>query len=153
MSCESCGSQCACGSSSEAEERRLDAAVLSQVLLYKNEAVVDRYMRKLKLSRLEALRLFRDVKRFLWMYSISKESISPPLLVDLGWHHFILFTEDYQDFCKEYFGYFIHHRPQKPGEKSDGGASVKRTLDLLRTHFIIAPTGNWRFQEERECGT
>ena len=30
---------------------------------------------------------------------------------DLGWHEFILMTQPYQDFCKEYLSGYIHHLP------------------------------------------
>lgn len=39
--------------------------------------------------------------------SISKEA-------DLLWHQFILFTREYEAFCKENFGEFIHHSPSLP---------------------------------------
>ncbi len=32
--------------------------------------------------------------------------------VDELWHTFLLFTQDYQKFCEECFGRFIHHVPK-----------------------------------------
>lgn len=32
--------------------------------------------------------------------------------IDLLWHSFIEFTEDYQDYCKRTLGKFVHHRPR-----------------------------------------
>jgi hypothetical protein len=35
----------------------------------------------------------------------------PSQVVDELWHEFILYTRDYQDFCKRAFGQFLHHTP------------------------------------------
>jgi hypothetical protein len=35
----------------------------------------------------------------------------PSQVVDELWHEFILFTRDYQDFCRTAFGRFLHHTP------------------------------------------
>ncbi len=35
----------------------------------------------------------------------------PSQVVDVAWHEFILFTREYQNFCKKAFGRFLHHTP------------------------------------------
>ena len=35
----------------------------------------------------------------------------PSQIVDDAWHEFILFTREYETFCKKTFGYFLHHTP------------------------------------------
>jgi len=35
----------------------------------------------------------------------------PSRAVDVLWHEFIVFTQDYQAFCHKAFGEFLHHRP------------------------------------------
>lgn len=35
----------------------------------------------------------------------------PSQVVDIAWHEFILFTRQYQHFCKKAFGRFLHHTP------------------------------------------
>ncbi|MFE0189080.1 glycine-rich domain-containing protein [Streptomyces sp. NPDC058989] len=37
--------------------------------------------------------------------------MTPSRQVDPGWHTFMLHTEAYADWCRENFGYFLHHRP------------------------------------------
>jgi hypothetical protein len=32
--------------------------------------------------------------------------------VDELWHHFILFTPQYQQFCEQVMGFFVHHQPR-----------------------------------------
>jgi hypothetical protein len=148
MSCESCGEKCACSSDSD-----LETSNVIRALHYENEAVIDRYIRKLGLSRRKARILFMEVKRFLCLHALADGPISPPLKVDEGWHHFILFTEDYKEFCEEFFGAFIHHRPRRPNDPPDDGSAKKRTIDSLWEHYRKRPVGIWKFQEKRECGT
>jgi hypothetical protein len=40
-------------------------------------------------------------------------------LIDEGWHEFIMYTRDYSDFCQKFFGRYIHHQPNIPGEAPD----------------------------------
>ena len=35
----------------------------------------------------------------------------PSQAVDLAWHEFILFTKQYETFCTNAFGRFLHHTP------------------------------------------
>ncbi|WDE01678.1 glycine-rich domain-containing protein [Thalassomonas actiniarum] len=35
----------------------------------------------------------------------------PSQVIDVAWHEFILFTRNYQTFCKHAFGRFLHHTP------------------------------------------
>lgn len=35
----------------------------------------------------------------------------PSQVVDVAWHEFILFTRQYQDFCRKGLGRFLHHTP------------------------------------------
>jgi len=35
----------------------------------------------------------------------------PSQVVDVAWHEFILFTRQYDEFCKKAFGRFLHHTP------------------------------------------
>ena len=37
--------------------------------------------------------------------------------IDDMWHTFLMFTEDYANFCERYFGRFIHHSPRDENEK------------------------------------
>ncbi len=41
-----------------------------------------------------------------------KRSVAmPSQAVDVAWHEFILFTHDYEKFCHQSFGHFLHHTP------------------------------------------
>jgi hypothetical protein len=60
---------------------------------------------------------------------------------------FIIFTLDYRDFCEHFFGRFLHHRPSRPTDKPDGGATIRRTMEALKEHFggMQMLSDNWRF--------
>lgn len=48
----------------------------------------------------------------------------PSKVVDLAWHHFILFTKDYEAFCQNAFGRFFHHVPSIKKENEKAGSSM-----------------------------
>src|SRR5262249_7476036 len=127
---------------------RTDALIrpLPEVLAYNNDAVVARYRKDFGISSDDAALLFSDVKRFLWLAAVEGV-VSPPPKIDDGWHTFIIFTADYEQFCQRYFGRFMHHRPQRPGDKPDGGIAARSTVNGVNTHFggFKAMSNNWRF--------
>lgn len=102
---------------------------LKEVLSYQNNYIIQEFLRKhnnkYNLSQDEALLLFDDLKRYLWMtVTVDAEraknegellpdvSISESMvIIDEIWHEFILVTEHYTDFCKDNFGKYIHHPP------------------------------------------
>jgi hypothetical protein len=55
----------------------------------------------------------RGLRQFFIAYLMSgKKFVSMPSVVaDDLWHEFILYTRDYQSFCKRAFGGFLHHTP------------------------------------------
>ncbi len=60
--------------------------------------------------------------------------LRPPPKVDLAWHAFILHTREYADFCERKLGFFLHHKPDAPGEDTAG---TQATLDYLRTRALV----------------
>ncbi|MFH8698789.1 glycine-rich domain-containing protein [Streptomyces chartreusis] len=50
----------------------------------------------------------------------------PSVLVDFGWHAFILHTVDYAEFCERVAGRFVHHVPTGEDEQAPGGAAAAR---------------------------
>lgn len=51
--------------------------------------------------------------------------------VDPGWHAFILHSADYEAFCADVAGRYLHHVPPPPGGSVDD-ATIARTLPALR---------------------
>ncbi|NRR30173.1 hypothetical protein HSX11_08220 [Oxalobacteraceae bacterium] len=51
----------------------------------------------------------------------------PSLVADDLWHEFILYTRNYQQFCQQAFGRFLHHTPAVVLSKGQqGNAGIKR---------------------------
>ncbi len=64
----------------------------------------------------------------------------PSQAADDAWHEFILFTRQYDKFCRNAFGRFLHHTPAEamatPTQASDG---LKRAWRLACAHEQIDP--------------
>ncbi len=43
--------------------------------------------------------------------------LSPSEAVDKGWHNFLMYTQDYAEFCEREAGRFIHHQPADTAEE------------------------------------
>ncbi|HEY1903072.1 MAG TPA: hypothetical protein VGG56_11600 [Terracidiphilus sp.] len=51
-------------------------------------------------------------KRFAALFAVGYTDLNMPMaFVDEVWHTFILFTEEYANFCSCYLGKFLHHKP------------------------------------------
>jgi hypothetical protein len=90
-------------------------ASLDTVLAYRNDDVVDRFCAEWEVERGEAEALFGELLRWLWLCAQPDGphlAITEPLLaLDEMWHTFVLFTADYDRFCRDHFGRFLHHAP------------------------------------------
>jgi hypothetical protein len=122
---------------------------------YQNTAVVARYQKEFGLDKPAAQILFEETKRFLWLCSKCDGPIAPPPAIDNGWHTFIIFTEDYANFCTQHFGCFLHHRPRVHGDPSDGGVIMRRTIAALEQHFggFENLSAAWSYKHIREDGS
>ncbi|GAB6898183.1 glycine-rich domain-containing protein [Kineosporia succinea] len=56
-------------------------------------------------------RIMDQALGFLGTCAVTDRAIGPSDLVDIGWHTFILYTREYQAFCDQVAGRFIHHVP------------------------------------------
>jgi len=62
----------------------------------------------------EQIELVMDTLRsfFLVSYKAKLKPVAmPSQVVDVAWHQFILFTKNYEIFCKKGLGTFLHHTP------------------------------------------
>ncbi|HEY4512831.1 MAG TPA: hypothetical protein VJH63_04265 [Candidatus Paceibacterota bacterium] len=106
---------------------------LNKVMAYQNERLVKTLQRKLNLTRMGAILLFEDLKRFLYLCAIFKNNCAPTPKIDKAWHEFILNTRDYADFNEMQFGLFLHHRPGIPKRKSL--PLIEKTKDNAKKAF------------------
>lgn len=88
---------------------------------------VEERLRAKGISAEDAAERTRELTRFL---ALSAEHGELPMIssaVDEAWHAFLLFTREYEEFCRTQFGRFLHHCP-----------TTSRTVDtgLTREEFV-----------------
>ena len=127
---------------------------LANVMSYQNDAVVARIKRELGCSHEKAVSVFEDTKKFLWLCTEGAGSCIPSPVIDEGWHTFLLFTKDYQDFCQKYLGKFIHHRPSRPEDPPNDGSALRNTLVTIELKLGGNLGENWHYPKSKfsaEC--
>ncbi|SDY42863.1 hypothetical protein SAMN05421504_105526 [Amycolatopsis xylanica] len=71
------------------------------------------------------------------------EPFSPSPQVDIGWHTFILDTQEYAAFCQRVAGRFIHHVPNDrgtPRAKPEPGGEMARAMHAISSAgFAVDP--------------
>lgn len=82
----------------------------------------------------------------------SSKSYSPSKQVDIGWHTFILYTREYQQFCKRVAGRFIHHEPSDVPGVDYGTGNMIRTAEAMKAHGIVVDEGLWNQQATNGSG-
>jgi hypothetical protein len=81
------------------------------------------------LDRKDSALVSRGLRQFFIAYLMSgKRFVSMPSRVaDELWHEFILYTREYQRFCRSAFGTFMHHTPATVlGENRKSNAGLRR---------------------------
>lgn len=64
----------------------------------------------------------------------------PSQVVDVAWHEFILFTRNYQAFCRHALGRFLHHTPTEAmPDRTAASDGIKRTWRLACLRDGIDP--------------
>jgi hypothetical protein len=116
---------------------------LEDVLNYNCPEVVARLQQKLDLSDEAASQLFIDTRKFLYLCGTYNGRWVPSRDIDAGWHEFILFTREYNDFCFKHFGRFIHHSPTKIGEKTDPLSANRTKQAAIRVFGTLSK--NWTY--------
>ena len=114
----------------------------SGVMSYQNAEVVEKLKIKLNLSPTEAGELFEDTKRYLYLCSVTGKALAPPFVIDKGWHEFLMYTKDYQEFCLNILGKFVHHTPN-PTLRPHTVLRVSDTNKIALEYFGSL-SDNWR---------
>ncbi len=64
----------------------------------------------------------------------------PSQVVDVAWHEFILFTRNYQEFCRRALGRFLHHTPTEAmPDRTMASKGIQRTWRLACLRSGIDP--------------
>jgi hypothetical protein len=102
---------------------------LSSLLSYQNDRVISRYIKDYPLAKMSAEDAFNELMKYIWLsmkhkndkkaypndHSLNFMCTMHHEMKDIDnmWHTFLLFTQDYHNFCQEYLdGVFFHHEPQ-----------------------------------------
>jgi hypothetical protein len=100
---------------------------LPSLLEYKNPRVLKLYEQNYPRNKLSSEQAFQETLKYLWLtrkhaLDLQGNGTDPGLPracimlrsmqeIDEMWHEFILFTQDYTEFCHQYFGEYLHHLP------------------------------------------
>lgn len=85
---------------------------IAKVMNYPMPHIVARYCKDYNVSLEDAQEHEVELKRFFILAGKYDDGIDMfSLEVDNLWHTFLLFTKEYQRFCNDMFGKFIHHDP------------------------------------------
>lgn len=80
----------------------------------------------------EAEELFDECKKYL-VLSVSQTDVIVGMCstrVDEAWHAFLLYTDEYRDFCKRYFGRYVGHTPKNAPQGAMGEPSRRAKLNF-----------------------
>jgi hypothetical protein len=136
---------------------------LNKLLQYKNPPVLKLYEQNYPHNKLSSEQAFREVLKYLWLtrkheldllnntdnhdfpqYCIMARSMRE---IDEMWHEFILFTEDYTDFCHQYFGNYMHHLPNifdnMPRPRNEVEREVEKLLPYIYDHLGEETLRTW----------
>jgi hypothetical protein len=104
-------------------ENERGAALLAFDAPYLEQKLCKNYLAQ---SAEEAARLFRELKRYLFLSQLHTAHDIPmfSVRVDEVWHQFVLFTAEYSDFCQRCIGSFLHHVPNEAPEPKDATAPL-----------------------------
>lgn len=95
---------------------------------------------------------FREFKKYVALIALFKKSL--PMLskpVDAVWHQFILFTKQYQAFCEEYLGFYLHHSPNTSfTSNAEAERPAGNFVDQYRQVFGEVPD-MWNLSEKASC--
>jgi hypothetical protein len=82
--------------------------------------VVRRIAREHRVRERTARRWMEEALDFLDECAAAGHELEPSKTADKAWHQFILHTRDYEAYCLERFGRFIHHTPYEPRRRRGG---------------------------------
>ncbi|WDH80830.1 hypothetical protein [Paenibacillus urinalis] len=106
---------------------------------YMNQ-VRDRVMSKHRYTAEKYNWMLLELKRYFILCSVLKNVPMYSNDTDVIWHEMLMFTRDYEDFCRKFTGDFIHHQPHSVQPSEAERVSERSWYDLLYSRlFIIFP--------------
>lgn len=123
--------------------------IISQAMAFPFNQIIDRYIKDTGVSLDQALQHEKELKRFLIACALHPDRQFPmgSEIIDELWHTFILFTQEYNDFCMQVAEKFLHHAPTVDFSEQAKTDAVAAYKDFRRTYKAIfhekAPTAIW----------
>jgi hypothetical protein len=132
------------------------AEMWADSLLRKNPILLSKLKNILLDKGNSSRELLIEVVKFMYLVSVFDIKLSPSLIVDLGWHEFILFTKAYQRFCNQEMGRFIHHVPDD--DNASNNRAYLKTIQCYINQFGQPPEYIWGRESHEEwsdsqCGS
>lgn len=118
-------------------------------LCYENNQVVEKFASEHGMDLFLAKMYFMELKKFLFLCSISEERLAPSKEIDKIWHSFILFTKDYRFYCINFLGRFIDHIPDTGKTKPEGNY-LANTLNKYDEIFGFIEDRVWKVIPEQK---
>jgi hypothetical protein len=89
-----------------------------------------------------------EYKKFMYLASITNDSVSPSAIVDIVWHQHLIFSESYNSFC-ELLGKKINHIPSthKKEQKETFSLAKGHTTRLYQAVFGDQPKIIWEAED------
>lgn len=91
---------------------RSSAVLYEEVREFCPERILQYYADKEHLPLAEARERWDEMLKFLVLCVTSEKVHAPSEAVDGAWHAFLMHTQEYEAFCLEKLGRFIHHNPK-----------------------------------------
>jgi len=98
--------------------------------------------RRPELSSDQREQVFRGLRDYFHLCNTAGQRMvaMPSQVVDDAWHEFILFTRQYDQFCRNAFGRFLHHTPAEAmPSRTAASNGIKRAWRLACAHEQIDP--------------
>jgi hypothetical protein len=125
---------------------RKTICTLDEALEYQNEEIIYRFLKIYDMSFVEANDIFLQTKKWLWLLAMAHQDENmknkvPRLAIDRSllfidemWHNFILFTQEYGEYCISKFGIYIHHKPILKGKVQEA-QTLSNLVDHCRNQY------------------
>lgn len=104
-----------------------------------------RLARENRWSLTHAEHVVGEYLRFVYLASVSRETLTPSVAVDQAWHLHLCYTRSYwHHLCRETLGRELHHGPTRGGatENTRYHECYDRTLHLYEEEFGTPPPAN-----------
>ena len=115
--------------------------------------LVNRIEQDEEMPRELAERILDQALGYLKLASIVPDGhFSPSPLVDIGWHTFILYTREYDKFCRELTGgRFIHHEPTDEEGVLNLSSGPTGTMQAMKERGIVVDELLWAHMHAGDC--